>query len=302
MEFGRVSDPQQVDCSLPADPPENGKVLPGTPSSAFRLYVGLTGWSEPAWRGDLYPANTRPSDMLRAYAASFSSVELNSTFYGIPRSTTLRRWVSEVGEGFSFCPKVPQIISHAAAPGLQQDALENFRFSLTGFGDTLGETFLQLPPRFGLDRLEALISFCEVWPHEIPLSIELRNEELLHSEAALACIRKAGMGLVITDTAGHRELVHMRLLQKRVLIRFVAVGESNQDDLRLVEWIQRLKTWHTSGIEQVYFFCHEPDNRYAPGLSRRFLDRVRRDAPEIALFLHEVKHYGQQQPELFPRT
>jgi uncharacterized protein YecE (DUF72 family) len=300
MEFGRVEDPTQVDFTLPPDPPGNAGVLSGVPSADFALHLGLTGWREKSWRGDLYPDRLGFKEMLSAYAGSFPAVELNATFYAIPGPEQIQRWTGAVNGPFHFCPKVPRAISHARSPGGQTLLLEELGMALRLFGPHLGEVFMQLPPHLGVSRQQVLVDFCAAWPRDMSLSIEVRDERLLSSPEALACLQAAGMGLVLTDTAGHRELVHMRLLQPRMLIRFVAVGDRGIDDHRLAEWVRRLQVWQQSGIGPVYFFFHEPDNQYAPGLARRFVDQVRRHAPALTPFLPEVKDYGQQQQELFP--
>jgi uncharacterized protein YecE (DUF72 family) len=77
-----------------------------TRASLAGLYVGTSGWSYPSWRPGFYPAETKPGDFLRYYSQRFSTVELNTTGYRLPREELFERWAEQTSPGFRFAPKL----------------------------------------------------------------------------------------------------------------------------------------------------------------------------------------------------
>ena len=77
-----------------------------TRASLAGLYVGTSGWSYPTWKPGFYPAETKPGDFLRYYSQRFSTVELNTTGYRLPREELFERWAEQTPPGFRFAPKL----------------------------------------------------------------------------------------------------------------------------------------------------------------------------------------------------
>ena len=77
-----------------------------TPASVAGLYVGTSGWPYPTWKPGFYPAETKPGDFLRYYSQRFSTVELNTTGYRLPREELFERWAEQTPAGFRFAPKL----------------------------------------------------------------------------------------------------------------------------------------------------------------------------------------------------
>src|ERR1700687_4133558 len=77
-----------------------------------QLLVGSMGWQEKDWLGPFYPEGTKPTEMLAMYAQKLSTVEVDSTFYGRPRESTVETWRDAVPEGFRFALKVPREVTH----------------------------------------------------------------------------------------------------------------------------------------------------------------------------------------------
>src|SRR6187402_3161037 len=113
MDFGRVPNIDTADFTFPKENAYNVNILPGFPSEEKGVYVGCPIWSEKAWVGKVYPKGAKEKDYLKYYAEKFPSIELNATHYNIPDPDTVIRWRDLVPDGFKFCPKIPQTISHA---------------------------------------------------------------------------------------------------------------------------------------------------------------------------------------------
>jgi len=298
MEFGKVNNPEGLDLRLPGDPPVNRTVLSGPPAAHPLLRLGLTGWGEKAWVGRLYPIGTPSGGFLQAYSRSFESVELNSTFYAMPPSQVAERWRNTTSPGFRFMVKVPRLISHS--PDAGPEVLDRFLQQLAVLGEKAPACFLQMPPDFDASQSAQLLRLVSHWPARGPLLfLEFRHASLLEDDGLMADLRKRGMALVITDTPGRRDLVHMQLLQPHVMVRFVASGEDDVDRNRLRDWSCRLAQWFQEGLEQAWFFCHTHDNLRAPEQARLFRDFVRENRTVWSDTLPEIKDYAFQQANLF---
>lgn len=274
MEFGKLKDISQVDFTLPPDPlggqPDFlGENQEENPTSTF--YIGCTGWSMPEWVGSIYPAGAKSKDFLKHYGRQFNTIELNTTHYRIPTLETVEKWKVDSPEDFRFCPKVPQTISHSRDLGLNSPQLLQFYESVQALEEKLGCCFLQVPPYFGPDRLPLLTRFLEQHPRHIPLAVELRHEDWFAdakvSDHLFALLDVHRVACVLTDVAGRRDILHMRLSCERAMVRFVGNALHPTDFTRIDEWVARLETWRKSGLSEVYFFTHEPDNLLAPQLA-----------------------------------
>lgn len=303
MEFGKVDTATGIDFSLPEDPAGNASLLGGSASVGAALHLGLTGWGEKAWVGSLYPSGTRPADYLKAYAKSFHAVELNSSFYAMPESGVIDRWLMATPDAFRFMVKVPQALSHQRNQETAIQDIVRFGAAMRRFGSKATACFLQYPPDQVGQVRKSLQAWLDHWPSDGQrLFVEFRDPGLLLDEDMLEAMARSGLGLVITDTAGRRDLVHMRLLVPEVMVRFVATGAVEADRLRLVAWKERLSAWFREGLEQAWFFCHTHDNRHAPELARLFRDMVTREEPRWAESIPEINVYGARQTELFQTT
>lgn len=280
MKFGKLQNIDKVDFSLPPDPEENQAVLNRYDLKVGKLqfYMGCTGWSMKEWIGTVYPKNTKSKDFLRAYGRQFNSIELNTTHYRIPTEETILKWKAETPNDFKFCPKVPQTISHSRNLGIGSEQLLLFCEKIQELKENLGCCFMQLPPYFGFDKLALLENFLQNFPNHIPLAIELRHEswfnEMDHQSALFEVLEKYHVSPVITDVAGRRDVLHMRLTTPTAMVRFVGNGLHPTDYSRIDSWIDRIRKWQQEGLVSIYFFPHEPDNIQAPELAEYILKKL----------------------------
>jgi len=282
MKFGKLEDISNVDFSLPADPEQNKDVFSSlSPAKAF-LFIGCTGWGTKEWKGSYYPTKTKAADFLKAYGKQFNTIELNSTHYGTPKPETLQRWYEDTPPDFIFCPKIHKAISHRKTLGTDSDIIENTMNALSIFNEKLGPCFMQLPPYFGSNRMDSLEEFFKAFPTEFDLSIELRHESWFSDQIVMDELQdmaiQYNIGLLMTDVAGRRDVLHMRVCNDYIMVRFVGnatVTELHQTDYeRIDEWIDRLKLYTDNGIKKIYFFPHEPDNILAPELGEYICNKI----------------------------
>lgn len=271
MEFGKLSDISGIDFSLPPDPAFNRYYLSkaATTKQATHWFVGCPIWVQKEWVGKWYPPQTPSQKYLWHYSRQFNTIELNSTHYALPVGNTVQKWVEQTPGSFRFCPKLPQSISHQLdAPFLKKE-IEAFVAFCDALGERLGTPFMQLPPTFTTQQSTFLLRFLDSYPFDkLPLSIEFRHASWFKYLSRTADkLHSYGAGLVITDVAGRRDVLHMGLCNATAMIRFVGNGLHPTDYSRIDEWVERLAHWQTQKIGQVFFFVHEPDNVQAPELA-----------------------------------
>jgi uncharacterized protein YecE (DUF72 family) len=145
------------------------------------LHIGTSGYQYDDWRGRLYPQGLARTDWLSYYAARFSSVELNTTFYGLPDRSTVQRWRDSVPDGFRFALKLSRYGTHMKRLKDAHDWLERFERALSPLGPTMGPILAQLPPRWHRDP-ERLAAFLDAVPRDWRIAVEVRDPDWLHRD------------------------------------------------------------------------------------------------------------------------
>ena len=132
-------------------------------ASAARAYIGISGWRYPPWRGVFYPKGLRQASELHFASRSFSTIEINGSFYSLMRPETYDAWYEQTPEGFSFAVKGGRYITHLKRLKDVAAPLANFFASgLLRLREKLGPILWQLPPQQVFDeaKLRAFSSFC----------------------------------------------------------------------------------------------------------------------------------------------
>lgn len=275
MEFGKVADPGLIDFSLPADDKETGKLLKAHKSKQpLAVYIGCAKWNRTDLKG-FYPRGTK--DELVYYASQFNSIELNATFYKMPDLKQVETWKDKVPEGFKFFPKLTNTISHFKRLNDVQEPVEAFCNAISGFQEKLGMAFLQLHDKFKPKDFDKLRKVLEDFPKGIPLAVEVRNEEWFsgtdQGNALYELLQRLDMANIIVDTAGRRDMLHMRLTSPVAFIRYV--GANHPTDVeRLDEWVSRIRKWQQEGLQQLYFFVHQNVEEASPLLATHFIEAL----------------------------
>jgi len=166
-----------------------------------RIKLGTQGWGWQHWVGRFYPPGTRPDEYLTFYSKVFDTVEIDTTFYGIPKRSTVLYWATKVADGFRFAPKMPRVITHANGLMGGYGDLTTFLERISLLGDKLGPILVQLPPTFGYHKLDALRGFFGLLRDSAEgfrFAIEFRNASLLQ-EDVLSLLREHDLALCLND-------------------------------------------------------------------------------------------------------
>lgn len=277
MQFGQVENPQMIDFTIPADHPDTVKVLKARPSKSteFKAYVGCAKWNKSDLK-NFYPRGVK--DELTYYSTQFNCIELNATFYRLFPPATFEKWYATVPKDFRFFPKLEQTISHFRRLKDVKELVDQNVTNMTHLREKLVMPFLQLHDNFGPKDIDRVVSFIENWKYDVPLAMEFRHTSWFNDEAVSTrlydLLQTHHVTNVLVDTAGRRDLMHMRLTTPTAFIRWVGANEAVSDRARLDEWIGRIAKWKKAGLQRLYFFVHQNEEQESPALAAHFIERL----------------------------
>lgn len=163
----------------------------------MRIHAGTSGFAFKEWKGPFYPEKMKADDMLGFYAGKFPTVEINNTFYRLPKEAVLTEWAAQVPEGFTFAIKASQKITHFAR--LKPESADAVAYLLKvtkALGAKLGPILFQLPPNLKAD-FDRLTAFVATLPAEAKYAIEFRHETWFTDDVyALLRSRDIAMGII----------------------------------------------------------------------------------------------------------
>jgi uncharacterized protein YecE (DUF72 family) len=240
----------------------------------MNLYVGCAKWNRTDLK-NFYPRGTK--DELDYYASQFNCIELNATFYRIFPKAQFEKWREKTPDGFRFFPKVSQNVSHWGRLKDVEKVVDEVVHAFEGLEEKLGRAFLQMTENFSPKDFDRVVSFVEYWPKHTPLAMEFRHTDWYNDPAVAgelySLLEAHNIANVITDTAGRRDLLHMRLTTPSAFIRYTGANHPS-DRTRLDDWIDRLVEWDSLGIREVDFFVHQNMELESPLLAAYFIGRM----------------------------
>jgi uncharacterized protein YecE (DUF72 family) len=248
--------------------------------------VGTIGFSYDDWQPAFYPPDTRKGERLAAYASAFDTVELDTTFHGIPPIDRVAAWADAVPPGFVFCPKTPRLITHETGPAAALPLMLAFIESLAPMHDAgkLGPILVQFPPTFGRHRAPELDAFLGKLPETRRYALEFRHASWLHpsTSSLLARHRCAWVGAdySVKPWPLHHttDFLYLRFVGKHH--RYPTFDHERFDPtLLLEEWLERvahLLTGNPLAVRPNVFVLIADDYAgHAPATANRFRRLVR---------------------------
>jgi uncharacterized protein YecE (DUF72 family) len=274
MKFGQVANPEEIDFTIPADHSDTKSVLTGSKAKELKVYVGCAKWNKADLK-NFYPKGTK--EELGYYSSQFNCIELNATFYRLFPASQFEKWKETTPEGFKFFPKLGQDISHfrrlKEVEQLVDDTVTNF----SHLQEKMGVPFLQMHNNFGPKDFDRVKAFVDHWKYDIPLALEFRHTDWYNnaevSTELYDLLEKNKIVNVLVDTAGRRDLMHMRLTTPRAFVRWVGANHES-DYTRLDAWIERIVEWKKQGLEELDFFVHQNIEKESPLLSAYFIKKL----------------------------
>jgi uncharacterized protein YecE (DUF72 family) len=164
----------------------------------MNLWVGTSGYSYKEWKGSFYPAKLPDGEMLRTYASRLPAVEINNTFYRLPKSDVLEGWAGQVSGEFRFVLKASRRITHIKRLREAGDEVSYLYQAALSLGRHMGVVLFQLPPNFQKD-IPRLQSFLQRLPAGRGAAFEFRHASWFDDET-YETLRSGGCALCQSDT------------------------------------------------------------------------------------------------------
>jgi uncharacterized protein YecE (DUF72 family) len=229
----------------------------------MNLYVGTSGYSYKEWKGTFYPEDLPEKQMLRFYGERFRSVEINNTFYRMPKSSVLEAWAAEVPGNFKFVLKAPQRITHMQRLKDAGDSVSYLLKTAAVLKQRLGPLLFQLPPYLKKD-LPRLREFLTLLPSDSLTAFEFRHQSWLDDEI---------FGLL----REHRTALCIAEAEEGVEVPFVSTADWGYLRLRRPDYTdadlkERIDRVRKQGWKDAFIFFKHEDEGKGPQMAKRFLE------------------------------
>jgi uncharacterized protein YecE (DUF72 family) len=216
----------------------------------MRVLPGTSGFSYKEWKGSFYPEELPDSEMLRFYASRLPAVEINNTFYRMPRAALLESWAEQVPDGFSFSLKASQQITHRKRMKDAAEPVSYFFAVATTLGDRLGPILFQLPPNLKKD-LPRLQEFLALLPPASRAAFEFRHASWFDADV-FGTLASAGAALCWAED---EELATPP--ERTAAWGYLRLRRADYSDADVATWAQKIRDQPWG--EAYVFFKHEEE-------------------------------------------
>lgn len=228
----------------------------------MKLYTGTSGYSYKEWKGNFYPEKLSDKKMLSYYAEHFSTVEINNTFYRMPKKEVLENWKEQVPADFKFILKAPKQITHITKLEDKETA-EYFINVSKALGEKRGPLLFQLPP-YSRKDLNKINRFCEIIPKDTLAAFEFRHQSWFDEESLL-CLKQNNAALCLSDT-DEEPVKEIPVTSEWGYLRLRKTDYSGKE---LSAWHQKIKD---TGWKEAYVFFKHEDEGKGPLFAKKFLE------------------------------
>jgi uncharacterized protein YecE (DUF72 family) len=214
------------------------------------IHIGTSGWSYKHWKKIFYPEKLKQTDWLAFYAQTFSTTEINTSFYHIPRVTTTEQWKHKTPPGFMFCPKMSRYLTHLKKLNDPDEAMIKFFDAFEPLKRKIGPVLIQLPSFVGFDieKAEALYQVCKKNYSYYRFAMETRHASWL-SEESIALMKEYNIAFVISQSgSGFPYAEHVTA--EHIYVRFhgpAGLYASPYSDKQLGEFSGMFRKWKRDG-------------------------------------------------------
>jgi uncharacterized protein YecE (DUF72 family) len=223
------------------------------------IKIGTSGWHYDHWRERFYPEDLPRNKWLTYYAKHFDTVEINNTFYNLPRTKAVENWFKLAPKNFLYAVKANRFITHIKRLNEPAEPLERFFEIINLLKHKLGPVLFQLPPRFHKD-LYKLKDFLNLLPEKIKSVFEFRHESWF-SQDTYKLLEKHNAGFCVHDMPGIK--TPLVVTGNMIYIRFhgsTGRYESNYTESMLGKWADWIKE---QKVKKTYAYFNNDYNAYA---------------------------------------
>ena len=228
------------------------------------IRAGTSGFSYKEWKGEFYPEDLSSGDMLSYYASRLPAVEINNTFYRMPKAEVLASWAEQTGEDFRFVLKASRRITHFKRLNGVEDELEYFLRTAGQLGERLGAVLFQLPPNFKQD-LDRLAAFLGLLGDPARTAFEFRHPSW-QSDEVHELLSSHGAALCIADTEEESGQI-----VRTGALGYLRLRKTDYSETELADWARRVDG---AGWEDAYVFFKHEDEAGGPRMAHQFQELV----------------------------
>jgi uncharacterized protein YecE (DUF72 family) len=225
-----------------------------------KFHIGTSGWCFKDWVGVFYPKNLKTSDWLNYYSKIFSCIEINSSFYRLPKKETVHNWINKVPKDFLFCVKMSRYLSHIKRLREPEEPLERFFGIFEPMKKQMGPILIQLPKTVQFDPVvtENFYKLLHEKYSEQQFAMEVRHESWL-TEKSYGLMRDYNINFVISQSGQHFPYVEI-ITTKNIYFRFHGPGslyDSKYTNAEMKKFSLLFKEWMQQGHELWIFFNND---------------------------------------------
>jgi uncharacterized protein YecE (DUF72 family) len=237
-----------------------------------KIHIGTSGWSYKHWRDIYYPPEVKPRDYLAFYAKEFQVSEINTSFYHLPKASTLETWGQTVNSRFRFCPKLSRYVTHMKKLNDPEQTLPSFFGQFEELRKKLGPVLIQLPPSLAYHEEKIDTFFRALRNYKgFTYALEPRHASWLQSDA-VALMKKHRIAFVIAES-GNRWPSGEFVTAKNIYLRFHGPDGSyarSYSTRTLQKYADKMLRWQQEG-HTVWAFFNNDGNGYALANARTLI-------------------------------
>ncbi len=242
--------------------------------SKGKYYIGTSGWSYKHWKDKFYPEDIKQKDWLNYYTKKFDTVELNGSFYHLPKKETFRNWKEVTPDNFIFSVKASRFITHNKKLKDPKEPVRNFYESANRLGKKIGITLFQLPPNLNYNH-DKLKHFVKILPKTKRYTIEFRNQTWWNDDA-FSILKKNNIAFCIFELGDVQS-------PKMITADFVYIRlhgpdgkyKGNYNKVLLSKWKKDIQKWNKEG-KDVYCYFDNDEKAYAPNNALKLISMLKK--------------------------
>lgn len=228
---------------------------------ARRYWIGTSGWVYQHWSGIFYPADLKQKGWFDYYAGHFQTVEINNTFYRLPKESTWGKWQEQAPQGFRYAVKGNRFITHIKRIRNVEEPIETLMGRARLLGESLGPVLWQLPPQMKVN-VDRLREFLSLLPRDVRHVFEFRHESWFDDEVFFT-LRMHNVGFCAYHMVDWE--TPLEATTDFAYVRFHgadALYSGNYSDELLADWARRLRDL-PEDVSEVYCYFNNDAYGYA---------------------------------------
>jgi uncharacterized protein YecE (DUF72 family) len=221
-----------------------------------KIFIGTSGWHYKHWVGRFYPAGIKDSEQLAYYLQHFKTVELNNSFYRLPKPQVFANWRKLVPANFIFAVKGNRFITHNKKLNVERKNISIFFKSVSKLKEKTGPILFQLPPKWNVN-VDRFAKFLKQLPKNYKYAFEFRNHTW-YSEEIYLLLRKYNCAFCVYELEYH--LSPREVTADFVYLRLHGPGgkyQGSYSKTRLKSWAEQCEEWRKNGKDVYVYFDND---------------------------------------------